>query len=104
MDEKEKLKKLKELTDMMSVKVGNSVFIPNIYGGEKIWEHPITAINIDNGNINIVVREEYHYKMSDIGVYIFLNREEAQVKLDKINEQKYKDYPMLYEEKTIERE
>lgn len=78
--------------------------IPNIYGGEKIWEHPITAINIDNGNINIVVREEYHYKMSDIGVYIFLNREEAQVKLDKINEQKYKDYPMLYEGKTIERE
>lgn len=54
MDEKEKLKKLKELTDMMSVKVGNSVFIPNIYGGKKIWEHPITAINIDNGNIKIV--------------------------------------------------
>lgn len=36
MGEKEKLKKIKELTDMMSVKVGNSVFIPNIYGGEKI--------------------------------------------------------------------
>ena len=38
--------------------------IPNIYGGEKNYgNHPITAINIDNGNINIVVREEYHYKI-----------------------------------------
>ena len=30
--------------------------------------------------------------------------EEAQAKLDKINEQKYKDYPMIYEEETIEKE
>lgn len=31
-------------------------------------------------------------------------KELTDMKLDKINEQKYKDYPMLYEEKTIERE
>lgn len=72
MDEKEKLKKLKELTDMMSVKVGNSVFIPNIYGGEKIWEHPITAINIDNGNIKIVYNGFSHPDLirKDMELYV----------------------------------
>ena len=82
------------------IKVGNSVFIPNMYGGDKIWEFPITAININKGDIDIVVREESHYKVSDVGECIYLDREEAQIKLDKINEQKYKKFPMLYEEEN----
>lgn len=79
----------------MNINVGDSIFIPNIAGGEKIWEFPITAINIVNGEPDIVVREECHYKISDIGETIYLNKKEAQIKLDEINEQKYKDYPIL---------
>ena len=79
----------------MNINVRDSIFIPNIAGGEKIWEFPITAINIVNGEPDIVVREEYHYKISDIGETIYLNKKEAQIKLDEINEQIYKDYPML---------
>lgn len=30
-----------------------------------------------------------------IGETIYLNKKEAQIKLDEINEQKYKDYPIL---------
>lgn len=81
--------------DFMNINVGDSIFIPNLAGGEKIWEFPITAINIVNGEPDIVVREEYHYKISDIGEAIYLNKKEAQIKLDEINEQKYKDYPIL---------
>ena len=79
----------------MNINIGDSIFIPNIAGGEKIWEFPITAINIVNGEPDIVVREEYHYKIIDIGETIYLNKKEAQIKLNKINEQIYKDYPML---------
>lgn len=79
----------------MNINIGDSIFIPNIAGGEKIWEFPITAINIVNGETDIVVREECHYKISDIGETIYLNKKEAQMKLCKINEQIYKDYPML---------
>ena len=79
----------------MNINIGDSIFIPNIAGGEKIWEFPITAINIVNGEPDIVVREECHYKISDIGETIYLNKKEAQIKLDEINEQKYKDYPIL---------
>ena len=79
----------------MNINVGDSIFIPNIAGGEKIWEFPITAINIVNGKPDIVVREECHYKISDIGETIYLNKKEAQIKLNEINEQKYKDYPVL---------
>ena len=68
----------------MNINIGDSIFIPNIAGGEKIWEFPITAINIVNGEPDIVVREEYHYKISDIGETIYLNKKEAQIKLNKI--------------------
>lgn len=46
--------------------------IPNIYGGEKIWEHPITAINIDNGNIKIVYNGFSHPDLirKDMELYV----------------------------------
>ena len=77
------------------MKVGDSIYIPNIYGDHRIWERRITEINIADGETDIVINGECHYKINDVGKDIFLNKNDAYIELDTINEQKYKDFPVL---------
>lgn len=79
------------------MRVGEVIFRPNIGGGTKIYEYTITDINISNGgkDVEIIVNDSYHYDINDIENIIFLSHNEAQEKLDAINEKKYLEYPML---------